>query len=43
MTVDLTKEEIELLLNALAQVPLGRSYNLFTKLLAYTQPQPTEE
>lgn len=40
MNIKLSKEEIALILDALSQLPLAKSYNLFMKLLPHVQPQP---
>jgi len=37
MKVALSKEELSLLLDALAQLPLAKSYNLFQRLLGELQ------
>ena len=42
MNIKLSKEEIALILDALSQLPLAKSYNLFMKLLPHVQPQPEQ-
>lgn len=37
MNIELTKDEAALVLDGLAQLPLGRSFNLFNRLLAELQ------
>jgi hypothetical protein len=37
MNITLTKDEVALVLDALAALPLQRSYNLFQRLLAQVQ------
>lgn len=42
MKVELSKEELGLLLDALAQLPLAKSYTLFQRLLGVMQAPPEE-
>ena len=40
MNVELTKDELALVCDGLASLPLARSYNLFTRLALILNPNP---